>query len=93
MAPDKTPGQLCCDADYTPYGQEMQHTERLQAAACPPSYRFTGYEFDSETGLYYAFARYYSPLLGRFCHLLTRRFELLTLAIYTVIRTYACGII
>jgi RHS repeat-associated protein len=64
--PGQTPGQLCYDADFTPYGQEMQHTERLQTTACPPAYRFAGYEFDSETGLYYAFARYYSPLLGRF---------------------------
>ena len=44
----------------------MQHTERLQASACPPNYRFAGYEYDSETGLSYAFARYYSPRLGRF---------------------------
>jgi len=56
----------CYDADFTPYGQEMQHTERLQTTACPPNYRFTGYEYDSETGLSYAFARYYSPRLGRF---------------------------
>ena len=64
--PGQTPGQLCYDADFTPYGQEMQHTERLQTVACPPNYKFTGYERDSETGLDYAFARYYSPLLGRF---------------------------
>jgi RHS repeat-associated protein len=44
----------------------MQHTERLQTTACPPNYRFTGYEYDSETGLNYAFTRYYSPRLGRF---------------------------
>jgi len=62
----QTPGQLCYDADFTPYGQEMQHTERLQTTACPSNYRFTGYEYDSETGLDYAFARYYSPRLGRF---------------------------
>jgi len=62
----QTPGQLCYDADFTPYGQEMQHTERLQTTACPSNYRFTGYEYDSETGLNYAFARYYSPRLGRF---------------------------
>ncbi len=27
---------------------------------------FTGYQFDAESGLYYANARYYSPTLGRF---------------------------
>jgi RHS repeat-associated protein len=64
--PGQTTGQLCYDTDFTPYGQEMQHTEHLQTTACPPNYRFTGYEYDSETGLNYAFARYYSPRLGRF---------------------------
>jgi len=30
------------------------------------AYRFGGYRYDSETGLYYVHARYYSPTLGRF---------------------------
>lgn len=67
--PGQTNGQLCYDQDYTPYGQEVFTTSqmsRLQTTACPPNYRFTGYEYDSETGLDYAFARYYSPRLGRF---------------------------
>src|SRR5262249_8935681 len=63
---NQTPGQLCYDADFTPYGLEMQHTERLQTTACPPNYKFTGYEHDSETGLDYAFGRYYSSRLVRF---------------------------
>jgi RHS repeat-associated protein len=62
----QTPGQLCYDADFTPYGQEISYSARLQTTACPPNYRFTGYEYDSETGLHYAFARYYSARLGRF---------------------------
>ncbi len=69
----QTPGQLCYDADFTPYGQEISYTARLQTTACPPSYKFTGYERDPETtagatdsGLDYAFARYYSSRLGRF---------------------------
>jgi RHS repeat-associated protein len=67
--PGQTPGQLCYDQDYTPYGQEVFTTtqmSRLQTTACPPNYRFTGYEYDSESGLDYAFARYYSSRLGRF---------------------------
>ena len=64
--PGQTPGQLCYDADFTPYGQEISHTERLQTTACPPNYKFTGYERDSETGLDYVFARHYSSRLGRF---------------------------
>ncbi len=38
----------------------------MQTTACAPSYKFTGYERDPETGLDYAFARYYSSRLGRF---------------------------
>lgn len=64
--PGQTPGQLCYDADFTPYGQEISYAARLQTTACPPSYKFTGYERDSETGVDYAFARYYSSRLGRF---------------------------
>jgi RHS repeat-associated protein len=63
---NQTPGQLCYDADFTPYGQEISYSARLQTTACPPSYKFTGYERDPETGLDYAFARYYSSRLGRF---------------------------
>jgi RHS repeat-associated protein len=59
-------GFLRRTADFTPYGQEISHTERLQTTACPPNYKFTGYEHDTETGLDYAFARYYSSRLGRF---------------------------
>ena len=56
-------GTVCYDAEFTPYGQEIQHTNN-----CPSTYnyKFTGYERDSETGLDYAFARYYSSRLGRF---------------------------
>jgi RHS repeat-associated protein len=64
--PSQTPGQLCYDADYTPYGQEISYTGRLQTTACPSNYKFTGYEYDPETGNYYAFARYYSYRLRRF---------------------------
>jgi RHS repeat-associated protein len=54
-------GATCFDTDYYPYGQQLDHT-----ASCPPTYRFTAYEYDTETGNYYAFFRYYSPRLGRF---------------------------
>jgi len=54
-------GHVCFDSEFTPYGQEMNHTN-----ACPQNYKFTSYEFDSETGLYYASARYYNSRLGRF---------------------------
>ncbi len=54
-------GNVCYDADFTPYGQEMVHTN-----TCPQNYKFTGYELDGESGLYYATFRYYNPRLGRF---------------------------
>jgi RHS repeat-associated protein len=54
-------GALCYDADFTPYGGEMSH-----ANSCSQNYKFTGYERDSETGLDYAFARFYNYRLGRF---------------------------
>src|SRR5262249_11593717 len=66
---NQTPGQLCYDQDYTPYGQEVFTTaqmSRLQTAACPPSYKFTGYQPDSDAGLPYALPPYYSSRLGRF---------------------------
>jgi RHS repeat-associated protein len=52
---------ICYDADFTPFGSEMMHT-----TTCAPSYKFTGYERDSETGLDYAFNRYYNSRIGRF---------------------------
>ncbi len=54
-------GTTCYDADFTPYGQEMIHTN-----TCPQNYKFTGYERDPETGLDYAMFRYYNSRLGRF---------------------------
>jgi RHS repeat-associated protein len=54
-------GVLCYDADFTPYGTEIEHTD-----TCPQNYKFTGYERDSETGLDYAVYRYYNSRVGRF---------------------------
>jgi len=57
-------GHACYDASFTPYGQEVLNPNITQT--CSSNYKFTGYEYDSETGLYYAKARYYNPRLGRF---------------------------
>ena len=35
-------------------------------ATSPGTYSFTGHQFDAQTGLYYARARYYDPATGRF---------------------------
>lgn len=57
-------GTPCYDASFTPYGQEVLNPN--VTSTCPPNYKFTGYEMDSETGNFYAMARYYSPRFGRF---------------------------
>ncbi len=63
-------GSACWEADYYPYGQEK--TPASFSDTCSTHYKFTGYERDPETdpgngtGNDYAFARYYSPRLGRF---------------------------
>lgn len=63
VTPSNSPadGTVCFNADYYPYGQEIDYT-----TTCPQSYKFTGYERDGETGLDYAVARYYNDRLGRF---------------------------
>ncbi len=54
-------GTPCYQATFTAYGQEM-----ATQTTCTSNYKFTGYERDAETGLDYAFARYYNSRLGRF---------------------------
>jgi len=54
-------GNACYETTYTPYGEE-----HATMTSCSTNYKFAGYEQDAETGLYYAFARYYNPRLGRF---------------------------
>ena len=55
-------GNKCYDTDYYPYGFEAGPFTNT----CPQNYKFTGFEWDPETGLDYAFGRYYNPRLGRF---------------------------
>jgi len=47
--------------EYAPYG-----TVRTFAGTPVTSYRYTGKELDTDTGLYYYGARYYDPMIGRF---------------------------
>src|SRR5439155_3294320 len=54
-------GNVCYDAEFTPYGTELIHTN-----SCPQNYMFTGLERDSESGLDYALARHYDQRTGRF---------------------------
>jgi RHS repeat-associated protein len=61
--------------DFLPFGEEMGTAQvgLIGARDTTPGYvaatirqRFTGYEYDSETGLNFAQARYQSPVQGRF---------------------------
>ena len=54
-------GTNCQRLAYDEYGNLA-----AGAVATGQLYRFTGRRYDTETGLYYYRARYYSPLLGRF---------------------------
>jgi RHS repeat-associated protein len=57
-------GTPCFKVDYLPYG--LENTPSGFTDSCSTSYKFTGYERDTETGLDYAFARYYNQRLARF---------------------------
>ncbi len=48
---------------YTAYGEIWEQTGTF---AETNKYRFTGEQFDEETGFYYLRARYYDPTIGRF---------------------------
>lgn len=53
-------GTLCSDADFLPFGQEVDFT-----SACGQNYKFEGKERDIETGNDNFGARYYRSALGR----------------------------
>ena len=55
-------GARQAESDFYPYGGEVV----VQADATANHYKFTGKERDTETGVDYFFARYYSSALGRF---------------------------
>jgi RHS repeat-associated protein len=52
---------LCYDADFYPYGGEIDFTD-----TCAQNYKFQGKERDPETGNDYFGARFYSSTYGRF---------------------------
>ncbi len=56
--------------DYTAFGESLKNTENPSLGNSETgngsNLGFTGHYFDSESGLYYARARYYDPRTGRF---------------------------
>uniref|UniRef100_A0A182QKC4 Uncharacterized protein n=1 Tax=Anopheles farauti TaxID=69004 RepID=A0A182QKC4_9DIPT len=61
-------GEIVAAYDYLPYG-EMLRTFGTEDSDGHLDYRFTGKEWDKETGLYDFHARLYDPELGRFLQL------------------------
>ncbi|EFX70311.1 hypothetical protein DAPPUDRAFT_300516 [Daphnia pulex] len=57
-------GQVVAAYDYLPYGQLMR--SHCSDPAAEIFYRYTGQEWDEETGLYNYHARLYDPDIGRF---------------------------
>jgi RHS repeat-associated protein len=55
-------GNLKWREDYKPYGEKI----RNEPAASSNSRAYTGHPHDNDTGLTYAGARYYDPIIGRF---------------------------
>ena len=47
--------------EYEPYGEVS-----FEAGTTENAYRFTGEQYDDESGMYYLRARYYAPEIGRF---------------------------
>jgi RHS repeat-associated protein len=54
-------GQVVERVRYRPFGEALQ-----DSTVAASRHKFTGQEFDAETGLYFYGARYYDPHLGRF---------------------------
>lgn len=55
-------GNLKWREDYKPYGEKI----RNESASTSNSRAYTGHPHDNDTGLTYAGARYYDPVVGRF---------------------------
>lgn len=54
-------GSIVESTEYMPFGEQRTHT-----GATISDYKYTGQEFDPETGLYNYNARLYDPIIGRF---------------------------
>jgi len=54
-------GNIVAQAHYDPWGNSVAGSGSLVQP-----FRYAGYYYDDETGLYYLKSRYYSPALGRF---------------------------
>jgi RHS repeat-associated protein len=60
-------GAIVVEYTYSTYGEVLSTTGSLESTigALNP-YRYRGYRYDNESGLYYLQSRYYNPVWGRF---------------------------
>jgi RHS repeat-associated protein len=56
-------GNVVAEYEYDAWGNILSQTGSL---ASENPYRYAGYRYDEETGLYYLMARYYDANIGRF---------------------------
>lgn len=61
-----TSGNTAASYKYDAWGKLMASTSEVAGLANANPYRYRGYRYDNETGLYYLQSRYYNPEWGRF---------------------------
>ena len=59
-------GEVVCRYTYDAWGKVTGITGSLTLIGTENPYRYRGYYYDTETGLYYVSSRYYDPEIGRF---------------------------
>ena len=59
-------GNIVAEYDYDPWGVVLSVTGSNTALANANPFRYRGYYYDSETGMYYLQSRYYDPEICRF---------------------------
>jgi RHS repeat-associated protein len=59
-------GKVVVEYSYDTWGKPESVTDSTDKVGTINPYRYRGYRYDSETGMYYLQSRYYSPEIGRF---------------------------
>ncbi len=60
-------GAIIAEYDYTAYGRQIKRSGMISSAVGDRNpFRYRGYYYDDETGLYYLQSRYYDAYVGRF---------------------------